>query len=87
MTGFREKLEVEGRVHRDQGLVWVGDADLAAYYRKRHPHIRHTRTMGEKRTAAHGHGRAAGRQLVLHRGIHAAAEGNGAARMLPPRRA
>ena len=26
MAGFREKLESEGRAHRQEGLVWVGDA-------------------------------------------------------------
>ncbi len=73
MEGFRDKLASEAKVHREQGLVWVGDADLEEYYRRRHPHIRHVRTMGERRTAARGHGREAGRALVLHRGIAAAA--------------
>jgi hypothetical protein len=87
MEGFREKLEAETKKHREHGLVWVGDADLEAYYRKRHPHIRHTRTAGQTRTEAHGAGRSAGRNLVLHRGI----SGAGAARaggpaLLPGRR-
>jgi predicted SprT family Zn-dependent metalloprotease len=69
MEGFREKLEREGAKHEKEGLVWVGDADLAVFYRRRHPYIRHTRTAGERRTAAHGYGRDAGRRLVLHRGI------------------
>jgi hypothetical protein len=69
MEGFREKLEAENKKHRAEGLVWVGDADLEAYYRKRHPHIRHSRTMGHVRTDAHVAGRSAGRRLVLHRGI------------------
>jgi hypothetical protein len=71
MEGFRDKLEAETRKHKEQGLVWIGDADLDAYYRKRHPHIRHTRTTGHERTEAHVAGRSAGRRLVLHRGIHA----------------
>jgi len=69
MEGFREKLEAEGKKHREEGLVWVGDADLEAYYRKRHPHIRHTRHSGYQRTEAHVAGRSAGRRLVLHRGM------------------
>jgi hypothetical protein len=71
MEGFREKLVLEQDRSREQGLVWVGDSDLGAYYKKRHPHVRHVRTMGEQRTAARGHGRAAGRRLVLHRGVTA----------------
>jgi hypothetical protein len=71
MEGFREKLEADNKAHRAEGLVWVGDADLEAYYRKRHPHIRHSRTMGHERTDAHIAGRSAGRRLVLHRGMSA----------------
>jgi hypothetical protein len=86
MEGFRDKLAVETRKHKEQGLVWVGDADLEAFYRRRHPHIRHSRTAGHLRTDAHVAGRSAGRRLVLHRGIHAeSARGRGPA-LLPPRR-
>jgi predicted SprT family Zn-dependent metalloprotease len=69
MEGFREKLGLESDRNREQGLVWIGDADLGTYYRKRHPHIRHVRTAGERRTAARAHGRAAGRTLVLRRSV------------------
>jgi predicted SprT family Zn-dependent metalloprotease len=69
MEGFREKLEAAGKKHRQDGLVWIGDADLETYYRKRHPHIRHTRHSGYQRTEAHVAGRSAGRRLVLHRGM------------------
>src|SRR5262249_22501747 len=68
MEGFREKLEADDKAHRAEGLVWVGDADLEAYYRKRHPHIRHSRTMGHLRTDAHVACRSAGRRLVVRRG-------------------
>jgi hypothetical protein len=85
MEGFRDKLAVETRKHREQGLVWVGDADLEAYYRKRHPHIRHSRTTGHLRTDAHVAGRSAGRRLVLHRGIHSDASARSPA-LLPGRR-
>jgi hypothetical protein len=85
MEGFRDKLQAEARKEREQGLVWVGDADLSAYYRKRHPHIRHTRAMGNERTAAHGAGRSAGRRLVLHRGI-SSGPAHGSPALLPPKR-
>jgi hypothetical protein len=87
IEGFREKLVAETKKHREHGMVWVGDADLEAYYRKRHPHIRHTRTAGQVRTEAHGAGRNAGRKLVLHRGISGSATPRaGGPALLPARR-
>jgi hypothetical protein len=85
MDGFRDKLESEQKQHREQGLIWVGDADLSKYFRKRHPHIRHTRTAGPSRNAVHGAGRNAGRRLVLHRGMSDASVGAGAVKLLPAR--
>jgi hypothetical protein len=85
MEGFREKLDAETKKHREQGLVWIGDADLDAFYRKRHPHIRHTRTTGHLRTDAHVAGRSAGRSLVLHRGM-SSTSGRSAPPLLPARR-
>lgn len=82
MEGFREKLVREGEHHREQGLVWVGDPDLHGYYRKRHPRIRHIRSVGERRTAARGHGRAAGRNLVLHRGVTSGSTGGASPKLL-----
>ena len=85
MDGFREKLESETKQHREQGLVWIGDADLSKYFRKRHPHIRHTRTAGPSRNAVHGAGKNAGRRLVLHRAVQQA-PGGGGTKLLPARR-
>jgi hypothetical protein len=86
MEGFRDKLAAENKKHREQGLVWVGDADLEAYYRKRHPHIRHSRTVGHLRTDAHVAGRSAGRRLVLHRGIDSESARTKGPALLPARR-
>ena len=83
MSGFREKLEAQRRRQQAQGLVWVGDGDLARYYRRRHPHIRWTRHAGVERNEAHAHGRAAGRNIVLHRAVHERVERG---RLLPARR-
>lgn len=85
MAGFHEKLSKQGAVHRCEGLVWQGDADLSAYFRKRHPHIRTTRYQGNARNEAHFEGRAAGQQIVLNRPVHEHA-GSGAGRALPPGR-
>jgi hypothetical protein len=86
MAGFLEKLRRQKRDAQEEGLVWVGDADLKGYYRRRHPHIQHTRHVGNRRTEAHAHGRAAGRRIVLHRPVEAARDVGGG-RLLPgPRR-
>jgi hypothetical protein len=85
MDGFREKLRAETKEHRAEGLVWVGDADLSQYFRRRHPHIRHTRTGGASPNAAHVAGRSAGRRLVLHRGMSDGPAAGTAVKLLPRR--
>jgi predicted SprT family Zn-dependent metalloprotease len=82
MTGFLEKLDQQRTLHKREGLVWVGDGDLDAYYRTRHPHIQHVRYAGNRRSEAHEHGRKAGGSIVLHRPVGGAAENR--SRMLPP---
>lgn len=72
MLGFLEKLNTERKASAEQGLVWVRDADLDTYYRSRHPHVQHLRHAGNQRTAAHAHGREAGRKIVLHRPMQGA---------------
>lgn len=85
MEGFRERLSAEKKRSADKGLVWVGDADLRRYHRTRHPHVRSVRLQGHGHTDARRHGRAAGRNIVLHRGVKS---GDVASRgkALPPRR-
>lgn len=77
MLGFHEKLRSQRKENEEAGLVWVGDAELGRYYRRRHPSIRHTRHEGNARNEAHAKGREAGRSLVLHRGISASATSSG----------
>lgn len=69
MAGFRDKLARESRKHRAEGLVWVGDGDLERFFRQRHPRIRWTRYSCGQRSDAYSHGREAGGQIVLHRGV------------------
>ncbi len=81
MVGFLEKLNAQRTEHRQQGLVWVGDADLDGFYRKRHPRIVHVRHTGNRRTQAHAEGREAGRKIVLHKPVQGGP--SGAVRLLP----
>ena len=77
MTGFAEKLGRQTTKHIEQGLVWVRDADLGSFFRRRHPYVRHVRHAGNRRTEAYAHGKEAGRRIVLHRGVSAAARDRG----------
>jgi hypothetical protein len=77
MTGFADKLRRQEAKSRGEGLVWVGDGQLAHYFRQRHPHIRHVRHAAQRRTDAWAHGREAGRGIVLHRPVAAAQTSRG----------
>lgn len=69
MTGMSEKLSRESERAAEAGLVWVADGDLSRFFRKRHPHVRHIRYAGQRRSEAYGHGREAGQSIVIHKGI------------------
>jgi hypothetical protein len=81
MAGFADKLARQEARSRSEGLVWVKDGDLATYFRRRHPYVRHVRHAGQRRTDAWTHGREAGRRIVLHKPVHAATESRG--KLLP----
>jgi hypothetical protein len=84
MTGFADKLKVQAKAHDQAGLVWVGDADLHAFYRRRHPYVRSVRYGGSRRTDAYDRGREHGRNIVLNKPVDAGSEARG--RALPPKR-
>lgn len=86
MAGFEEKLARAARKHEEEGLVWVGDADLGEYYKRRHPRVRNVRYGGAPRGAAYANGRAAGRRIVLSRPLEDGPRDRAAPRLLGPRR-
>ena len=71
MSGFRETLETQAARHREEALVWVGDADLKAYQRRRYPHVRSVSYASSARSDANAAGREAGRNIVLSRPVAA----------------
>jgi hypothetical protein len=81
MVGFADKLARQEASSRSEGLVWVKDGDLEHYFRRRHPYVRHVRHSGQRRTDAWSHGREAGRKIVLHKPVTAAAQSRG--KLLP----
>ncbi|HSO33322.1 MAG TPA: SprT-like domain-containing protein [Labilithrix sp.] len=84
MSGMSDKLETEARKSASAGLVWVADGDLDDFFRRRHPHVRHVRYAGQRRTDAYAHGREAGQKIVIHKGVKGSAEQRGL--LLGPRR-
>lgn len=73
ISGFHERLGREKQRSAEQGLVWVGDAATSAYFRRRHPHVRWARHSISTGGEAYTRGQTAGRSIVLHRGVKAAA--------------
>jgi hypothetical protein len=82
MTGFAEKLARQATSNKEQGLVWLRDADLGHFLRRRHPHIRHVRHAGTRKNDAYAQGREAGRRIVLRRAVEGVSTSRG--RLLPP---
>jgi hypothetical protein len=85
MAGFRDKLAHERQKPENRALVWAGDPALVGFFRGRHPSIRHTHHRSRVGSATYADGRAAGRDIVLHRGVRAGCE-RGLPRLLPPAR-
>jgi hypothetical protein len=81
MSGFAEKLSVQARAHKAEGLVWVPHAELAAYTRKRHPYLRTISHQGHRQRDVFAHGQKAGREVVLHRGV-TSGSGSGTTKLL-----
>ncbi len=81
MSGFAGKLAQKQKVHREQGLVWVGDRDLDDYLRRRHPYVRQVWSAGPRRNESFAHGHSAGAAIVLHKPVEGRAPSRG--RLLP----
>ena len=84
MSGFHERLKSERTRSEKQGLVWVGDAELRGYFRRRHPHVRWARHQVSTGGEAYARGQTAGRNIVLHRGVKSGPSAG--VRQLPPGR-
>jgi hypothetical protein len=85
MAGFYAKLNDERRKQKEEGLVWIGDADLHDFSRRRHPRVQVARFASGGSNPERELGREAGRSLVLHRPVGEGSSG-GSPRLLGPRR-
>ncbi|CAN5334086.1 hypothetical protein BH09MYX1_BH09MYX1_17150 [soil metagenome] len=77
IAGFAEKLTHQEAAHEAEGLVWLKDADLDGYYRRRHPYVRNVRYGGQRRTETFSQGKEAGQSIVLRKPVTAAATTRG----------
>ncbi|MBI5515523.1 MAG: DUF2786 domain-containing protein [Deltaproteobacteria bacterium] len=77
MQGFLEKLDGERRGDHARGLLWLGDPALNLYLRQRYPRIRTVQTGSRVAPEAFGHGKEAGKNLVLHRAMEGSAQHRG----------
>lgn len=76
LEGFYQKLD--GRVieNQSQNLVWKGDPQLTAFYRRRNPRvIRAASRYSKSSKDAHRSGIAQGNKLVIHKGIYSNGQG------------
>ncbi len=67
--GFGEQLRGQARQNQEEGLIWLGDPRLEDYYRTRHPRVRSRRGPTIRATEAWREGKAAGRDIVMHRPV------------------
>jgi hypothetical protein len=75
MSGFYAKLKRERGQNQAQGLVWLGDANLKAFFRRRYPKTRSTSYATSGANSAYSAGRKAGESIVLHKGVGSGASG------------
>lgn len=76
IQGFHDKLGVQTSALAGTGLVWICDADLDAFHRRRNPRIVHKRRRFLA-NGAHAAGREAGRRIVLSKPITRGPSGGG----------
>lgn len=69
MVGFRETLGRQAEQARREGLVWVGDADLDAWFDLRYPSVRSSRRVRGSYSPAYADGRSAGRGIQVRHGL------------------
>jgi Protein of unknown function (DUF2786)/SprT-like family len=86
MMGFLGKLRAERKGQQETGLVWAGDPALDEHYQRRYPRVRTISSATTARTSAHADGHAAGKSLVLHKGVDGGRGSTGGGGLLGPGR-
>lgn len=69
VRGFEEKLRQQQARNQTEGLIWLGDPALQGFLRRRYPQVRRTSGSMLRPNDAYLQGKAAGRNIVLHKPI------------------
>lgn len=70
LNGFYRQLDGRRIAHQSKNLVWKGDPQLHAFFKKRNPRQRRsTSRYAKSNEAAYRSGIAQGKTLVIHKGI------------------
>ena len=69
VAGLSQKLRAQRNVAKLEGLVWVGDAQVQAYYRRRYPRTIKVGGRASGDRAAYSEGMSAGQTIVLSRPV------------------
>ena len=77
LAGFRRQLVETKAESAERGLIWLGDAGLTRYARRRHPKTTRSRLDGVPLSDARAAGVRAGEQLRLHKPIGSKRGGRG----------
>jgi hypothetical protein len=81
LRGFQEKLDAQKQqLSTEQGLVWLGDSALKAYFRHVHPRVRSSGVYGVERGEGYAAGMRDGREITLKKGVRGG--GGSAGRLL-----
>lgn len=71
VRGLDQKLRAQRTGAAQEGLVWVGDAHVDAYYHRRHPRIVTVSSRGSGHRSGYAEGESAGKSIVLSRPVSA----------------
>lgn len=78
VRGLKEKLDSQkATLKEEEGLIWLGDSKLTAYYRHMNPYIRSTSCSGVSRGDRFKAGLKDGREITIHRGVGGSARQRG----------
>ncbi|OGQ89915.1 MAG: hypothetical protein A2289_09205, partial [Deltaproteobacteria bacterium RIFOXYA12_FULL_58_15] len=67
LCGFESQLQSCQAKAQEQGLVWLGDSRLEAFYRQRNPRVRSTRVTAQRDSNIRRDGVDAGKKLKISR--------------------
>ncbi len=76
LNGFYDRMESRVLENASKELIWKGDPQLSAFFRKRNPKLlRSSSSYSKSCNETYRSGKAKGKTLVIHKGIHGKRQG------------